>query len=80
MWVPSLDCVSYADVYIVLVCRVSAWFLLHVYVLVDILDFVIVFFQSCAFRVVATRKIFGLCSTLRYRVVSEWCFRIHIIL
>ena len=61
----------------VLVWRVSAWLLLHVYVLVDILDLVIVLFQSGAFRVVdATRICFGLCSRLRYRVVSEWCFRI----
>ena len=33
-------------------CRVSAWLLLYVYVLVVILDFVIVLFQSGAFRVV----------------------------
>ena len=44
----------------VLVCRVSAWFLLHVHVLVDVLDFVIVLFQSGASRVVvATRIFFG---------------------
>ena len=35
----------------------SAWFLLHVYVLVDILDFVTVFFQSGAFRVVVAAPI-----------------------
>ena len=51
------------------------------YVLVDILDLVIVLFQSGACRVVdAARICFGLCSRLRYRVVSEWCFRIHIVL
>ena len=40
------DWVSCVDVYVVLVCGVSAWLLLHVYVLVDVLDFVIVLFQS----------------------------------
>ena len=64
----------------VLVCRVSAWFLLHVYVLVDILHFVTVLFQSCSFRVVATRISLGLCSRRRYRVVSEWCFSNIIVL
>ena len=45
----------------VLVCRVSAWFLFHV-CLVDILDLVIVLFHSGAFRVVnSTRICFGLC-------------------
>ena len=51
----------------VLVCGVSAWLLLHVYVLVDVLDFVIVLFSSGAFEyilfcvrvVVATRICFG---------------------
>ena len=50
------------------------------YVLVDILDLVIVLFQTCAVRVVdATRICFALGSRLRYRVVSEWCFRTDII-
>ena len=44
----------------VLVCRVSTWLLLYVYVFVDVLDFVIVLFQSGAFSVVvATRICFG---------------------
>ena len=45
----------------------SAWLLLHVYVLVDVLDFVIVLFQRgvfeyilfCVLVVVATRACFG---------------------
>ena len=60
----------------------SAWLLLHVYVLVDVLDFVIVLFRIgvfeymlfCVLMVVATRVCFGSRSRLRYRVVSEWCF------
>ena len=50
------------------------------YVLVDILDSVIVLFQSGAFRVCdVTRICFGLCSRLCYRVVSERYFRMHVI-
>ena len=45
----------------------SAWLLLHAYVLVDVLDFVIVLFQSgvveyilfCVLVIVATRVCFG---------------------
>ena len=56
------------------------------YVLVDVLDIVIVLFQSGVFEyllfcvrvVVATRVFFGLCFRLLYSVVSEWCFRLHI--
>ena len=67
---------------------VSAWFLLHVYVLVDVLDFVVVLYQSgvfeyislCVLIVVATRVCFGSRSRLRFRVVSEWCFQIHVAL
>ena len=67
---------------------VTAWFLLHVYVLVDVLYFVIVLYQSgvfeyifvCVLMVVATRVCFGSGSRLRYRVVSELCFQIHIVL
>ena len=29
---------------------VTAWFLLHVYVLVDVLDFIRVLYQSCVFK------------------------------
>ena len=36
--------------------------------------------RICARVVVATRLCFSSCYRLRYRVVSEWCFRIHIIL
>ena len=51
----------------VLVCGVSAWLLLHVYVLADVLDVVIVLFQSgvfdyilfCVLVVVDTRVCFG---------------------
>ena len=58
---------------------VNPWFLLHVYVLVHVLDFVIVLYQSGAFEyilfwvlmVVATRVCFGSRSRHRYRVVSE---------
>ena len=61
--------------------------MLHVYVLVDVLGFVIVLFQSGVFKhvlfcvrvVVAIRVCFGLCFRLRYRVVSEWCFQIYIL-
>ena len=65
---------------------VSAWMLLHVYVVAEVLDFVIVLFQSGVFEYilfcvhvgVCTRVCFGWCSRLRYRVVSEWYFWIHI--
>ena len=49
MWVPSFDCVSYVNVYVVLVCGhlcVSAWLLLDVCGLVDAQDSVIMLFQS----------------------------------
>ena len=62
MWVLSFDCVSYVNVYVVLVCghfSVSAWLLLHVYVLVDVLGLVIVFFQSGAFEYILTYLCWG---------------------
>ena len=37
-------------------------------------------FRICVRVVVATRVCFGSCPRLRYRVVSEWWFQIHIIL
>ena len=65
---------------------VSAWLLLHVYVLVVVLGFVIVLCQGgvfeyilfCVIMVVATRVCLGSRSRLRYCVVSERCFPIHI--
>ena len=65
---------------------VTKWFLILVYVVVDVLDFVIVLYQSgvfeyilfCVLMVVATRVCYGSRSRLRDRVVSESCFRIHI--
>ena len=38
---------------VILVCGVSAWLLLHVYVLVYVLDFVIVLFQSGVFEYIS---------------------------
>ena len=59
--------------------------LLHVYVLVDVLGFVIVLCQGGVFEhvlfcvrvVVATRVCFGLCSRFRHRVGLEGCSQIH---
>ena len=66
----------------------SAWLLLYGVVLVDVVHFVIVLFQSgvfeyiffCVREVVATPVSFGSCSRLRYRVVSDWGVRVHYIL
>ena len=55
---------------------------------VDVLGFVIVLFQGGVFEhafvfawwllLYVYQVCFGWCSRLRYRVVSEWCFQIHI--
>ena len=49
----------------VLVCRVSAWLLLHVYVLVDVLDFVIVLFRNGVFEYILHGEKTG-------RIIVHW--------
>ena len=59
----------------------SAWLLLYAYVLVDVLDFVIVF-QNGVLKYILYVSAWMLLHVyvlvdvlgLRYRVVSEWCF------
>ena len=61
---------------------VSVWLLLHVYVLVDVLDFVMVLFQNGVLKHILFVSAWMLLHMyvlvdvlrLRYRVVSEWCF------
>ena len=61
---------------------VSAWSLLHVYVLVDVLDFVIVLFQNGVIKYILFVSAWMLLHVyvmvdvlrLRYRVVPEWWF------
>ena len=54
---------------------------LHVYVLVDILDFVIVLFQSVVLSAWLLLHVYVLVDVLDFVIVvaSGWCFRIHII-
>ena len=54
---------------------VTAWFLLHVYVLVDVLDFIIVLYHSRVFKYMLVYSGGGLCiSAKRIYVRRENCF------
>ena len=64
----------------------SAWVLLPVYVFVDVPEYVIVLFHSSVWEFIYCVSAWMLLHDvlvhvldLRYRVASEWCFRIHII-
>ena len=79
IWNPGYVCSIF---WLGFVCRRVSGFSVWAF-FVDVLDFVIVLFQSGVFRIhifcvrvdVVTRLIFGWCSRLHCRVVWERCFR-----